>query len=173
MSGLAGRRGQSRDVGQTCLLARCRRPRLRASPSPTKVPAKKRFGLCHSAGLALTGEHGEVDQQPVLGEHDGIGRHPVAALEEQDVIDHDVLGLDHLPAPVPPDRDAGREHLREPVGGPVGACLLDRGEDRVQQDHSDDRHAEFRKVREESEHRGRPEQQGEEVRQLAEQASGR
>jgi hypothetical protein len=62
------------------------------------------------------------------------------------------------------------DHVGEVGGqcldGTLGLALLEQGEERVQDDHADDRHRQDRRGREPREHGRRPEQQRQRMRQL-------
>jgi hypothetical protein len=57
--------------------------------------------------------------------------------------------------------------VAKPVGRPVGAVLLPEGERRVEHDDHGDRGRQRRHARQQREHHGHPQQQGEQVGQLA------
>ncbi len=93
-------------------------------PLNDERPGIKDLAVPHGSRPALTREHRGVHEQPVGFREDSIGRYPIPALEQEHVVDHDILGLDDLAAVVPPDRDLGREHGTQAVGGAVGPALL-------------------------------------------------
>ena len=72
----------------------------RHSPSTTKVPGEEGLAAPRMSGVAFPREDRRIDEQTVLGDHRRVGRHAVAALEDEGVADDDFGGFDHLTSAV-------------------------------------------------------------------------
>ena len=134
-------------------------------------PGIQGLACAHRARGALPRQHRGVHQQPVGHGHRGVGGDPVATLEQEQVADHDVLGLDDLPPAVATHRHPGRQHGAQPVGSPVRPGLLGERERGVEHDHREDGDPELRQPGHQREDPSGPEHDREEVRQLAEEAA--
>ena len=77
----------------------------------------------------------------VRGDDRRVGRDAIARLEQQDIADHDVAGVDHRGQAVAPDHDLVREQVAQPLGGARRLGLLHEREQRVEHDHDRDRDA--------------------------------
>ncbi len=118
-------------------------------------------------GLRLAGERREIDLDPAT-EEACVGGDPVAFADDHDVAGHERGRVDDADVAVANDGRLLWEIALERLDSPARLSLLGEGEDRVEQDHRDDRRAEHRRARDEGETGCDPEQQGQRVDQLVE-----
>jgi hypothetical protein len=149
-------------------------------PFTTVVPAKAMLGLLMGSPgngrLGLAGERGVVRPE-VIGLHEPEVRRDLVALGEPDNIARDHLfgGEFALPAAAA-NLDMKGQKLFERFERFFGAVLLDEGKDGVDHDDAEDGEAQgehalarVQVFRKEREPRGDPEEQGEKMRELAEE----
>ena len=134
-------------------------------------PGIQRLAGRDGDGGALPRQHRGVDEQTVGHDDPGVGRHAVPTLEQEQVVDHDVLGLDDPTPSVAPDRHPRRQHGAQALGRPVGPGLLGEREHGVEQDDREDGDAELGEAGEQREHAGHPEHDREEVGQLTDETT--
>ncbi|WUP81098.1 hypothetical protein OHB01_29710 [Microbispora hainanensis] len=89
-------------------------------------------------GQRFAGQRRQVDLHRAV-EHPGVGRHPVTLLDDQHITRHEPDGVDHLKPAVPDDLGLGRQVAGQCLNGVLGLLLLREGQERVQDDHRDDR----------------------------------
>ena len=103
----------------------------------------------------------------------GVGGDPVAGGEQDHIAGNDLLAVDLGHLAVAPHPHALRQHLPQRLDRLLGPVLLDVGEDRVDEDHGDDRRAQLRQAGEQREHRAGPEQEREQMDEVGEEARSR
>jgi hypothetical protein len=130
----------------------------RAGPHPTT--------LLDRLGSALTGECRVVDEEAVGGEHDGVGGDPVTGLEDHEVPDDHLGGIDHRGGTPPTNGDTLGQERDEALCRTLRPFLLHEGEDAVERDHGDDGDGDLRQSGDHRQHRGEPQHEGEEVHEL-------
>ena len=148
-----------------------------ASPPVQEVPLKTR--LLAESGFAASldrrrgprdrhrfaRERGHVDlERPI--EDAGVGRDPLALLQQEHVSGNELSRLDHGALSVAKDECLEREVLLERLHGFLGLLLLHEGEERIEPDHGDDRAGEDGGACYERERCRQPEQKRERVHEL-------
>ena len=98
-----------------------------------------------------------------------VSRDAVTRLEQEEIADDHVDGIDHGGQAVPSDRDLVREQVTEPLGRARRLRLLPVGEHRVEEDHQRDRDAQLGETTQDGEQARAPEQEREEVDELADE----
>ncbi len=172
------------DASECRVHARGEHQRLRfatrdSSPGEEHIAAAQQIGFGRGPCIArhrtrLTGDRGIADPHGECLDEQAISGHIVSATDEDDVARHDVLGRNHRRHTVALHSDLVRQQTLQRGHRFLSAVLLPEREAAVDHDHRHDgdrerchaltRHPAIGAEREECRH---PEQDGEEVRELA------
>lgn len=124
------------DAGGVGVRAHARHPGEHAA-GVEEAPAHELGALRLGYGLALPREQALVDARHTP-HHAGVGRHLVAAPEDEDVVGDNALVRNLDVGAATPDGDGALGQDREPVDRSLGAHLLDDTDAKVQQHHADE-----------------------------------
>ena len=120
-------------------------------------------------GLGLAGQDAVVEAQVDRAHQAGVRRHPVAAVDDEQVARHDLARLDPLLDPVAAHAHDLRQPSVQRLDQTPRPVLLPEAEQRVDADDGEDRPAQLRQPGQEGQRGGRPEQQGQRVADLREE----